>query len=178
MKSTLILTGIVGAALISGTMALADSVEITLADDLEGILNGFCLDVAGGNENADPANGLQAHTCYSYRGSLGTDQTFDTAKFVDNTLYMPEYDVCAAAASTAAGTEIALAVCDGSAEQAFVFSGEGAITPASAPDMCFTASDESRFGRGSQHQIRDLTLEACSDELASRQQWRTRMTDD
>ncbi|MEL6526334.1 MAG: DUF3500 domain-containing protein, partial [Chloroflexota bacterium] len=57
------------------TMAevVSEQVEITLIDPLDGVTNSYCIDIAGGNENVDPANGLQAHTCYSYQGDLGTD---------------------------------------------------------------------------------------------------------
>ncbi|MGL6209412.1 MAG: ricin-type beta-trefoil lectin domain protein [Paracoccaceae bacterium] len=173
-----ILTGLGLAALLGSTSAQAESVEVTLIDNLDGVTNSFCLDIAGGNENVDPSRGLQAHTCYSYRGSLGDDQVFDTTRFAEGVLYMPVIDVCATVDGTAAGTKVGLAACDGSAAQSFVFAGTGTITPAAAPEMCLTVSGESRFGRSDVHQIRDLSLEACSDDLATRQQWRTRATDD
>lgn len=156
------------------SFTFAEDVEITLTDELDGILNSYCLDIAGGNENVDPANGLQAHTCYSYRGDLGTDQIFDTEQFANNILYMSVYDVCAQAVSLEAGSDIGLAICDDSDLQSFVFAEDGSISPSSAPDLCFTAAQESRMGRGSEHQIRDLSLELCSDELVAYQQWGAR----
>ena len=158
--------------------APAEGVEITLKDELDGILNSYCLDIAGGNKDVNPDKGLQAHTCYSYRGELGTDQVFDPSRFTKNTLYMPNYEVCATLTGLESGAKVGLAACDSSDLQAIAFTGEGTISPVSAPNMCFTAAQESRFGRGSQHQIRDLTLESCSEDLASVQQWRTRTTDD
>ena len=149
----------------------SENVEINLIDELDGILNGYCLDIAGGNENVDPANGLQAHTCYSYDGDLGTDQIFDTATFSDNQLYMPVYDVCAEVASASAGATIGLATCDGNDLQNIVFDADGTIRPSGDTSLCFTAGAESRTGRSGDHQIRDLSLEACSDDLASLQQW-------
>lgn len=153
-------------------------VEITLQTDLDGILNSYCLDIAGGNKNVDPAKGLQAHTCYSYRGDLGTDQIFDPAQFSSNVLYMPVYDVCATLSGLSAGSSIGLAACEDGELQAIVFSGTGTISPLAAPEMCFTAATDTRFGRGSQHQIKNLSLEACSDDLSEYQLWRTRATDD
>ncbi|MEP4433199.1 MAG: ricin-type beta-trefoil lectin domain protein, partial [Hyphomicrobiales bacterium] len=150
---------VVCGALMSVGAVHATNVEITLKNDLDGILNGYCLDIAGGNQNVDPANGLQAHTCYSYDGALGTDQIFDTERFADNILYMPEYDVCAVLPDTEAGSKVSLASCDGSVLQGFSFVENGTITPTTAPEMCLTAATETRFGRGSQHQIKDLTLE-------------------
>lgn len=162
------------------TEVVSEEVEVVLLDVLDGNINNYCLDIAGGNQDIDPNNGLQAHTCYSYQGDLGTDQIFDTAGFVDNVLYMPIYDVCVEVASIEAGAEIGLATCDGSDLQSFLFADSGTISPASATELCFTAGSESRTGRSADHQIRDLTLEACSDELAAYQQWgsRTSLEDD
>ncbi len=146
-------------------------VEMALIDMLDGNINNYCIDIAGGNENVDPANGLQAHTCYSYRGSLGTDQVFDETKIGENQLYMPVYDVCASAASMEAGAEIGLAACDGSEAQQFAMSETCTISPVAAENLCFTAGEDTRTGRSSDHQIKVLTLEECSEEAASRQLW-------
>ncbi len=161
--------------------AAASGVEITLKDELDGVVNSYCLDIAGGNRNVDINNGLQAHTCYSYQGKLGTDQIFDPSKFKDNTLYMPEYKVCVAVKGLEEGAKVGLAPCDNSKLQKISFSKEGTISPVVAPTMCFTAAQETRFGRNGKskkHQIKDLSLSACSDKLAKFQQWRTRSTDD
>ena len=152
---------------------IAWNVEIMLADRLDGILSEYCLDIAGGNQNVDPANGLQAHTCYSYQGDLGDDQVFDAGKLADNSLSMPIYDVCVSIASLEAGAEVSLTSCDGDATP-ISFSGDWTISPVASPDLCFTASEESRMGKWSEHQIRDLTLEACDENAAAYQSWKTR----
>ncbi len=158
----------------------SEQVEITLIDPLDGVTNSYCLDIAGGNQDIDPSNGLQAHTCYSYQGDLGTDQVFDTAGFVNGILYMPVYDVCAQVSSASSGAEVGLAACDGSDLQTFVFGDGGTISPASDTSLCFTASSETRFGRSDTHQISDLALAMCSDDLAIYQQWgyRTSLEDE
>ncbi len=156
--------------------AVSEQVEITLIDPLDGVTNSYCIDIAGGNENVDPSNGLQAHTCYSYQGDLGSDQVFDTAGFASGTLYMPVYDVCAQVASASAGAEIGLAACDGSELQTFVLGDGGTISLASDTSLCFTASSETRFGRSDVHQISDMALAECSDDLAAYQQWGYRAT--
>jgi len=155
----------------ASTAEATGSVEVNLIDRLDGMLTGYCLDIAGGNESVDPANGLQAHTCYSYQGDLGTDQVFDDSLFADGVLYMPVYEVCAQVDSAAAGSAISLATCDGSDLQSVVFEADGTIRPATATDLCITAGSESRTGRSGDHQIRDLSVETCSDDLASLQQW-------
>lgn len=155
--------------------AQAENVEIYLVDLLDNIQNGYCLDIAGGREaDADPADGLQAHTCYSPGGALGVDQTFDTDRFAEGLLYMTEFGVCAVITSIDAGSALELAGCDGSEAQGFAFTGEGVITPASAPDMCVTVGDDTRTGRSDTNQIKALTLEACDDDKAAFQTWSVR----
>ncbi|MGL4234800.1 ricin-type beta-trefoil lectin domain protein [Tabrizicola sp.] len=173
--STILVTTL---ALTFASTAHAETVEVTLADDLDDILNGYCIDIAGGNENVDITRGLQGHTCYSYRGDLGTDQKFETEKFAENQLYMTDFDVCATLSSLDAGATIGLAACDGSDMQNFTFTGEGTITPVAAPTMCLTLASETRLGRGSQHQIKVMTLAACEDAQSAYQTWRVRSTDD
>jgi len=150
-----------------------DGVEIGLKDKLDGILGGYCLDIAKGRENVNPENGLQAHTCYSYTGKLGTDQVFAPGRFSDNTLYMPAFEVCATVQSTSAGSAIGLASCSDDPNQKFSFAGDGTITPVAAPTLCLTASSETEPGGGSQHQKKKLTLETCSKDDATRQTWTT-----
>ena len=169
------LTAALAGLLLTTGAARAENVEVYLVDMLDNIQNGYCLDIAGGREaDADPADGLQAHTCYSPGGALGLDQTFDTDRFADGLLYMTEFDVCAEITSPNAGSALGLAACDGSEAQSFAFTGEGTITPATAPDMCVTAGEDTRSGRSDTNQIKTLTLEACDDETAAFQSWSVR----
>jgi hypothetical protein len=165
-------------ALIFVPAAFAENVEITSATDLDGVTNSYCIDIAGGNENIDITKGLQGHTCYSYRGSLGSDQTFDSAKFSENQLFMTDFNVCATLASLEAGAKVGLATCDGSDLQALVFSGEVTISPKAAPTMCLTLAADTRFGRDKKHQIKDMTLATCDEAQKTFQTWRVRKTDD
>ena len=157
---------------LSATVAHADNVEVYALDMLDNIQDGYCVDISGGQgAQADPGNGLQGHTCYSPSGEIFVDQAFDSAQFADGIFYMPEFDVCMQVASTEAGAALELTECDGSAEQSFVFSGEGPITPASATDLCVTLGDDTRYGRSETNQIKALTLAACSDDSAASQTW-------
>ncbi len=162
----------VSALALSNTPVLADEVEIYLTDMLDNIQSGYCLDIARAQGfKANPDDGLQGHTCYSPGGQLGVDQTFDTAKFADGVLYMTEFDVCAEVSATSAGTKIDLATCNGSDAQKFDFAGQGTISPATAPEMCFTVGDATRTGRSDQNQIKELTLQPCDAENAAYQAW-------
>ncbi len=163
-------------ALLLSVGARAENIEIALQDDLGGILSGYCIDIKGGNQNIDIANGLQAHTCYSYRGALGSNQTFDSDRIADSQLYMPEYEVCAQLSGLEAGASVGLEECTNTALQKIALTADGRLSPVDASDMCLTAGEETRFGRGgtSQHQIKNLTLEACDDNAQSRQLWYAR----
>ena len=163
------------ASIFSASTAAAEDVEIYLVDLLDNKQAGYCVDISGGKgDGANPDNGLQGHTCYSPLGELLVDQIFDTEKFAENTLYMPKFDVCAQVASTAAGTKVDLATCDGSVGQQFSFTGEGVISPVSASEMCFPVGEDTRSGRSDVNQIKELTLQSCSDDMSAYQTWSVR----
>lgn len=174
MKTPLFATALT-AFLLPAFAVQAEPVEIYLLDKLDNIQNGYCLDIGGAKgRDANPEKGLQGHTCYSPLGALGVDQIFETAKFPDGTLYMPEFDVCAEVASVEAGAGIDLAACNDSEAQSFAFTGEGAITPVAAPDMCLTLAEDSRFGRSNENQIKNLSLELCDTAKSAYQIWAVR----
>lgn len=160
---------------VSAVPSSAEEVEIYLPDLLDNTQSGYCVDIAGGKgASADPANGLQGHTCYSPLGELLVDQIFETDRFADGQLYMPKFDVCAQITSPEPGASIELSSCNGAEQQSFRFSGEGEINPASAPALCVTVSEDTRLGRSPTNQIKTLTLETCDADLSARQRWSTR----
>ncbi|MEM7524017.1 MAG: RICIN domain-containing protein [Pseudomonadota bacterium] len=166
------------AAMLAAGGARAEIVEIYVVDMLDNIQNGYCLDIAKGQgEKANPADGLQAHTCYSPSAEIFVDQAFDADQFAGGVLYMPDFDVCMQAPSVGEGASVELAACDRSEAQSWAFDGEGAIEPAAAPGMCLTLTGETRTGRSKENQMKALTLEACSDEQAPAQTWATRTAD-
>lgn len=180
MKHTKLSHVVFGAGFLFAIVAFSADVEVTLKDRLDGNLNGYCLDIRGGGQNIDPSQGLQAHTCYSYRGDLGTDQAFDPELIAGGEFKVIAFDVCATMEGTEAGAEVALSDCDGGELQQFDLAVNGSISPKSAPGMCLTAGNETTFGMGgtSPHQIKTLTLQQCSDTLAAYQEWYTRTQDD
>jgi hypothetical protein len=174
MLKRMIPTGLIAASLSTG-MAHANPVEIYLTDILDNTQAGYCIDISGGKgADADPANGLQGHTCYSPLGQLLVDQIFDTDRFSEGTLYMTEFDVCAQMTGFDAGATVDLATCDGNKAQSFAFTGEGTITPTSAPEMCLTVGAETRSGRSDTNQIKTLSLQPCDADMAAYQTWATR----
>lgn len=159
--------------LFTANAAVSEQVEISLVDRLDGDLAEYCLDISGAKENADVEKGLQTHTCYNYHGESGIDQVFEADRFAEGVLYMLEFDVCGIVSELDAGATLGLAGCDGGADQLIALTDTGRLSPAGAADMCFTAGEETRRGRGgtSPHQIKSLTLQACSDDLAAFQIW-------
>jgi len=180
MKYTRLLRLVLQAGLLIPVAGFAADVEVTLKDSLDGDLNGYCLDIKGGGQNINPADGLQAHTCYSYRGDLGSDQAIDPEGVTRGEFKIVAFEVCATMQGTEAGAEVALSACDGSEMQQFDFTENGYISPKTAPGMCLTAGKETTFGRGgtSPHQIKTLTLQSCGDELTTYQEWYTRTQDE
>ena len=163
-------------ALLLAPATFAAGVEVFLKDRLDGNLSQYCIDIMGGFANIDPSRGIQAHTCLGYQGQFGTDQVLDSERFIAGEFKFPEFDVCITLESTEPDALASLTSCDGSDAQNIVFTANGNISPVSAPNMCMTVGDETSFGRGgtSPHQIRTLTLQLCSAELATRQEWTTR----
>lgn len=168
----------IAVAMIAASAAHAENVEVYVVDMLDNIQNGYCLDIAKGRgAEANPDDGLQAHTCYSPSGEVLVDQAFASDQLADGVLYMPEFDVCVQAPSTDAGATVELAACDGSDAQSWVFDGEGTIAPASAPEMCLTLTGETRTGRSVENQMIALSLETCSSDMTAYQTWANRTAD-
>ncbi|GAL13332.1 hypothetical protein JCM19233_4334 [Vibrio astriarenae] len=169
----------VSAAVLATTLTFsldAKEVEITLANNLDGYLDAYCLDVVGNGRNIDVTKGLQVHTCYRYQGSMGQDQTFDDTFFSQNKLYLSELGVCIQATDIDNGAILTLAACDDIQLQSFSFNPDGTIRPLLNEQLCFTAGLETKRGRGgtSDHQIKPLTLHKCSEAKAIFQIWKTR----
>ena len=156
-----------------------DEAELTLAEIF--LLNnldenrGYCLDIKGYKTNADPTRGLQAHTCYSYQGSIAIDQGFDIDRMNNGQFYLPGFEVCIELSNQNDKYEIKLSACDLSNNaQNLKLTSEGEITFANDPSLCLTAFDkESRKGGGGEpvHLIRDLSISSCDDQKKDYQRW-------
>jgi hypothetical protein len=171
-RSILILVGI----LLSPAVHAAELVEVTLVDKLDDD-RGFCLDVKGPKERAKPADGLQAHTCYSYQGQLAVDQAFDSTLIESGEFRLPAFNACMTLVSAEPGSPLGLEECKDSTKQRFDFTSRGTIEPRSGRGLCVDVADgESRRGRGgtSTHLIRSLTLQPCSADRSTYQEWRLR----
>jgi len=134
---------------------------------------GYCIDIKGSKLNADPDNGLQAHTCYSYQGEVSVDQGFDNVKIDEDEFYMPFFDVCMEAENTVASSSLNLKGCNKNGKQKFKFTNKAEIVLNGNNNLCLTVSENYREGGGGTptHLIRDLILDNCSTDISTRQRW-------
>tara|TARA_Y100000817_G_scaffold203958_1_gene159830 strand:- start:1007 stop:1552 length:546 start_codon:yes stop_codon:yes gene_type:complete len=154
----------------------ANIVEIYLIDSLDEP-RGFCLDIKGYKESADIKKGLQAHTCYSYQGSIAVDQGFSLEQINIGEFYLPNFDVCMEANLADSDASVKLEKCSKNAMQKFILNSNGSISLQDNQNLCLTISSErSQEGGGGNppHLIRNLTLENCDLTQLNYQAWATR----
>ena len=104
----------------------SELVEIKLIDKLDETRS-YCIDIKGYKERAKVHRGLQAHTCYSYQGQLGVDQTFDKDLVQFGKFYMPFFYVCMETKNHIEGASLTLKDCNKKAVQQFDFTWENQI---------------------------------------------------
>lgn len=155
---------------------LADSrIEVALQAPLDDE-RGYCLDIFGFQFMASVDRGLQAHTCWSYRGGVGVDQWFDAERIENNQFMMPHFKVCMDAGDLSPGSPLALRKCDQSIGQAFTLTEEGRLVASEKPELCVTVADVTpgTGGGNPPHVMRPVSLQPCSTEHSDFQLWRTR----
>ena len=154
----------------------AEMVEIYSLDQMDD-QRGFCIDIRGHKSKAKVNSGLQAHTCYSYQGSITVDQGFDALELDANKFYLPAFNVCMEAASNTASSSLRLNKCQDEELQKFEWDSNDRINLISNIKLCLTvAQGKSRKGGGGSpvHLIRNLSLELCGDTLQAFQMWGAR----
>ena len=153
--------------------AIVEIYSLDLMDDQRG----FCIDIRGHKSKAKIDSGLQAHTCYSYQGSIAVDQGFDSLKMDRGQFYLPDFDVCMEATSNTAQASLLLRRCQDKKHQKFKWGNNGRIYLVSNEKLCLTlAQGKSRQGGGGspKHLIRNLLLEFCDDTKILSQMWGVR----
>lgn len=177
MRTAIITVFFAFATMVTPQHAIADSTaEIMLIDTLDEP-RGFCIDVLGYKHKANPERGLQAHSCYSYQGSIAVDQAFDDSAIKRSEFRLPWFDLCMTAPALTPGQRPALEPCNGNSRQKFSMGGDGLIYIDGETRMCLTVTDgPSRKGGGGSpvHVIRRLTIESCEPQRTKWQRWRTR----
>ena len=151
-------------------------VEIYSLDQVDD-QRGFCIDIRGHKSKAKVNSGLQAHTCYSYQGSIAVDKGFDSLKLDEDKFHLPAFNVCMEAASNTASSSLRLNKCQDEELQKFEWDSNGRIYLISNIKLCLTvAQGKSREGGGGSpvHLMRNLSLEPCGDTLHTFQMWGAR----
>jgi hypothetical protein len=152
--------------------AYPETAEVYLLNNLNDT-RGFCIDMTGYKTNADVNKALQAHSCYSYQGSVSVDQGFDVSKISNGEFSLPFFNVCMEVENADSSSGLILRGCDKNPKQQFVFEDDGKIKPVGNLSLCLTASDDYREGGGGSpvHLIRDLSISGCDDSFSTRQRW-------
>ncbi len=135
---------------------------------------GYCIDIRGHNERAKVQRGLQAHTCYSYRGQIGVDQAFDASLIASGKFYLPAFDVCMAAENRTQGSRLILTRCTNQTLQKFALNSDNEIKLVANNELCLTVNGgESKEGGGGTpvHLMRRLTLESCATTKNDYKNW-------
>ena len=154
----------------------ANNVEIYLLNQLDDP-RGFCIDIKGHKLKAKINRGLQAHTCYSYQGEISPDQGFNSLKLTKNQFILPAFNVCMEASSLTPSANLILRKCDRNKLQDFEWSNKNKIHLIGNRKLCLTVDQEqSKKGGGGSpvHQMRNLSLELCSESLNPYQAWGVR----
>ena len=155
----------------------AETVEVYLLNNLNDT-RGFCIDMTGYKTNADVNKALQAHSCYSYQGSVSVDQGFDVSKISKGEFKLPFYNVCMEVENVGSSSGLVLRECDKNPKQQFVFEDDGKIKQVNDLSLCLTTSaDYGWYGGGYKpiYIVRDLFMSACNPAFSERQSWGLRL---
>jgi hypothetical protein len=140
---------------------------------------GWCLDLRGRLNNAQPVGGLHGHTCDSYAGNgLATDQAYAMENIQEKNEFrlVAFNDKCMTLYEPSEGSFIAMETCDGRETQVIVMNESGQIIPSMTPELCLTMSSVVQPGGGGTplHIMRDVTFETCDSEPNELQLWELR----
>lgn len=159
--------GMAPAASAAGTSEIA---LVTILDEPRG----YCIDMTGSKQSAQPSSPLQTHTCYDYEGSIAVDQGVTTAGVAKGSLRFPSFSVCVVGTGVSAGSSVTLTPCGASGLKAIKMTKAGQIKPVGSASLCLTAGTNTVEGGGGNpvHLKRALTWETCASSAATRQQWK------
>ena len=143
----------------AATAMAQDSGWIQLEDPLDQPAGDhYCADVVG--TEVEPGLILQAHTC---KGVGTDDQVFTIDAPRTGKISLPDYGLCVAAESVAAGSSLFVTDCERDSEQRWVSTPDGQIHPADDESLCWTVGEGRGEPAGGGFLKRSLTLEACVD---------------
>ena len=168
-----IVTGVVLAIWVAPSASAAGTSEIALVSILDEP-RGYCVDMTGSKQSAQPTRPLQTHTCYDYEGGIAVDQGVTTGGVAKGSLRFPSFGVCVVGTGVGAGSGVTLASCGSSGLKAVTMGKNGQIKPIASSALCLTAGTNTVPGGGGSpvHLKRTLTWEPCSTGAADRQRWK------
>jgi len=111
---------------------------------------------------------------YTYQGFVGYDHAMDSEAIAKGQFHITGFNVCMQAKGSEVGALIAAQACDESnALQNFNLREDMTIRLASQEELCLTIGDEVSYGRNGPggHEIRQISMQACSEDKATHQQW-------
>lgn len=136
---------------------------------------GWCLDLRGPPQRAQPLGGVHGHTCYLYEGTVSLDQGYSKEDILEKNIFrlVAFPDQCMTIYEPKAGAFASMETCDGRVTQDISLNETGHIVPAMAPNLCLTIHTETLPGGGGTplHILRETTFETCDDSIAERQEW-------
>ncbi len=174
MKKTvaLILSSIF-AITVSG-YASADTQFLRSAYEL-GDPNGYCLDIPGFGPRLQKDAPINAHTCKYNRPGFSVDEEFEVTD--SRQLRLPEYDLCLAAGSLEAGSDVFTIDCAKDNVHAWTIHANGNVTPSGAPGLCLTLGSEKVYVNSSPANLipnstRSISLQDCAEGREKFQAWK------
>ena len=170
---------VIGTATLALTIGLAPTAsaagtsEITLVTVLDEP-RGFCVDMTGSKESAQPNSPLQTHTCYDYEGQIAVDQGVTTSGVAKGSVRFPAFGVCIVGTGVSAGSPVTLTPCGETGLAAVKMSKSGQIKPIASASLCLTAGTTTMQGGGGSpvHLKRGLAWQPCNAGSSTLQRWR------
>lgn len=139
---------------------------------------GWCLDLRGPPQRAQPLGGIHGHTCYLYDGTVSLDQGYVKEDILGKNIFRLAAfpDQCMTLYEPKSGSFVSMETCDGRITQEISLNENGRVSPKMAPDLCLTIGTETLPGGGGtpMHILRSATFDTCDDSIADRQKWELR----
>ena len=174
MKNALVLLFSSTVALTIGLNASAEVQLLRSAHEL-GDPSGYCLDIPGFGPRMRKDAPINTHTCKYNRPGFSVDEEFEVTE--SQQLRLPEYDLCLAAGSLEAGSDVFTIDCAKDNVHAWTIHANGNVTPSGTPALCLTLGSEKRYVNSSPGNLipnssRGISMQECDDDREQYQSWK------
>jgi len=180
MKNALALLFSSTFALTTGVNASAEVQLLRSAHEL-GDPSGYCLDIPGFGPRMRKDAPINTHTCKYNRPGFSVDEEFEVTE--SQQLRMPEYNLCLAAGSLAAGSDVFTIDCAKENAHAWTIHANGNVTPSGSPELCLTLGGERVYVNSSPGNLianstRSISMQNCGADRNHYQSWKWSGTSD